>query len=112
MPVQSPDWQPRPLHQGARELPLKIWLAAASLKRRLPSYPWRPSIPLASPASYCAPTPPAPRPFRAALLQDHLKDNPHILSYYRANYNFRRSLRSLFGIHNETGNIWTHLIGA
>lgn len=43
--------------------------------------------------------------------QEHLRDNPHILNYYRSGYGFRRSLKSLFALHNETGNIWTHLIG-
>jgi adiponectin receptor len=45
-------------------------------------------------------------------MQEHLKDNPHILNYYRSGYNFKKSLRSLFSLHNETGNIWTHLVGA
>lgn len=44
-------------------------------------------------------------------LPAHLKDNPHILNYYRSGYNFKRSVWSLFSLHNETGNIWTHLIG-
>ena len=47
-----------------------------------------------------------------SCVQAHLKDNPHILNYYRSGYNFKRSVRSLFSLHNETGNIWTHLIGA
>ena len=41
----------------------------------------------------------------------HLQDNEFILRGYRAGYSFRRSLASLFRLHNETGNIWTHLIG-
>jgi len=38
--------------------------------------------------------------------------NPYILTGYRVNFNsFRRLFRSLFMLHNETINIWTHLIG-
>lgn len=45
-------------------------------------------------------------------LPAHQRDNRYILRYYRSGYGFKRSLRSLFSLHNETGNIWTHLIGA
>jgi hypothetical protein len=41
----------------------------------------------------------------------HIRDNKYILRGYRAGYNFRSSLLSVFNLHNETGNIWTHLIG-
>jgi adiponectin receptor len=37
--------------------------------------------------------------------------NPYILSGYRLNYSFWMCLRSLFMVHNETGNVWTHLLG-
>jgi len=37
---------------------------------------------------------------------------PHILNGYRPNLSFWQCLVSLFSCHNETGNIWTHLIGA
>jgi len=37
--------------------------------------------------------------------------NPFILSGYRRNLSVRDCLRSIFSIHNETGNIWTHIIG-
>jgi adiponectin receptor len=43
---------------------------------------------------------------------DHLRDNPHIITGYRAHYTFSECAKSIFSIHNETGNIWTHLIGA
>ena len=34
----------------------------------------------------------------------------YIISGYRMNYSFFQTLLSLFSIHNETINIWTHLI--
>lgn len=44
---------------------------------------------------------------------DWLKDNEYLLHGYRVNYNRKRDLfKSLFSIHNETMNIWTHLIGS
>ena len=39
------------------------------------------------------------------------KDNPYILGYYRVHYSTRQCLKSVFQIHNETTNVWTHLIG-
>ena len=40
------------------------------------------------------------------------KDNEHIITGYRINFNtMKRILRSLFMIHNETVNIWSHLLG-
>jgi hypothetical protein len=44
-------------------------------------------------------------------LPDSLRDNEYITKYYRVNYNAKQTIRSLFGLHNETGNIWTHFIG-
>ncbi|KAK9839111.1 hypothetical protein WJX74_009738 [Apatococcus lobatus] len=41
----------------------------------------------------------------------YLRDNQFIKDYYRVNYDTRDVLRSLFRIHNETGNIWSHLVG-
>ena len=39
-------------------------------------------------------------------------DNEYILSHHRPVLNsFRECFRSIFGIHSETGNIWTHLLG-
>lgn len=45
-------------------------------------------------------------------LPDYLRDNEFIVASYRADTGFWGALRSLFRVHNETGNIWTHLCGA
>jgi predicted membrane channel-forming protein YqfA (hemolysin III family) len=38
--------------------------------------------------------------------------NRYVIHGYRINYNTNwLALRSLFQLHNETGNVWTHLIG-
>lgn len=42
---------------------------------------------------------------------EHIKDNHYILRGYRAGHNFKASVMSVFRLHNETGNIWTHLAG-
>ena len=34
-----------------------------------------------------------------------------IVTSYRINYTIKQTLLSLFRVHNETGNVWTHLIG-
>eukprot|EP00798_Chlamydomonas_sp_ICE-L_P017428 gene17428-23729_t len=44
-------------------------------------------------------------------LPDYLKDNEFIKKYYRSNLALKESLWSLFKWHNETGAVWTHLIG-
>ncbi|GFR50764.1 hypothetical protein Agub_g13032 [Astrephomene gubernaculifera] len=45
-------------------------------------------------------------------MPDYLQDNEFIKSYYRnPKMPFKQTLGSLFGIHNETGNVWTHLLG-
>lgn len=44
-------------------------------------------------------------------LPDSLRDNEYITKYYRVNYNAKQTIRSFFGLHNETGNIWTHFVG-
>ena len=41
----------------------------------------------------------------------HLRDNPFILTNYRAYLSSAECIQSVFEIHNETGNIWTHLLG-
>lgn len=41
-----------------------------------------------------------------------ISDNEFILSHHRPELNsFKECFRSIFGIHSETGNIWTHLLG-
>lgn len=35
----------------------------------------------------------------------------HILTAYRVNHSFYESIRSLFELHNETLNVWTHILG-
>ncbi|DBA84229.1 TPA: hypothetical protein ACH3X2_006294 [Trebouxia sp. C0005] len=44
-------------------------------------------------------------------LPKELQDNEYITTGYRVELDFWDSIKSLFGLHNETGNIWTHLIG-
>lgn len=39
-------------------------------------------------------------------------DNPYLLTGYRINYNScKKVIKSLFECHNETFNIWSHLLG-
>lgn len=46
-------------------------------------------------------------------LEHWMQDNHHIYSNYRrASYSYARSFTSIFHIHNETVNIWSHLIPA
>lgn len=44
-------------------------------------------------------------------LPPELQDNEYITTGYRVEMSYWESIKSLFGLHNETGNIWTHLIG-
>ncbi|KAA8522974.1 hypothetical protein F0562_009397 [Nyssa sinensis] len=44
-------------------------------------------------------------------LPEYMKDNEYILNYYRANWPLKEALFSIFRWHNETLNVWTHLIG-
>ncbi|WOL03957.1 heptahelical transmembrane protein 4-like [Canna indica] len=44
-------------------------------------------------------------------LPNFLKHNEFILNYYRSEWPMRDAVFSIFSIHNETINIWTHLIG-
>jgi adiponectin receptor len=46
-------------------------------------------------------------------LEHWMKDNEFILTGYRkASYSFRRSINSVLKLHNETANIFSHLLGA
>eukprot|EP01113_Clastostelium_recurvatum_P041938 TRINITY_DN6746_c0_g1_i1.p1 TRINITY_DN6746_c0_g1~~TRINITY_DN6746_c0_g1_i1.p1 ORF type:complete len:353 (-),score=56.35 TRINITY_DN6746_c0_g1_i1:173-1231(-) len=56
------------------------------------------------------------RPREFVLLDYHqvpkfLADNEFILSGYRVHFGFKLCLHSLFRWHNETLNVWTHLLG-
>lgn len=44
-------------------------------------------------------------------LPGYMKDNEFILNYYRANWPIKQALFSIFRWHNETLNVWTHLLG-
>ncbi|CDP02615.1 unnamed protein product [Coffea canephora] len=44
-------------------------------------------------------------------LPGYLKDNEYILGHYRSGWPLKHILLSIFTIHNETLNVWTHLIG-
>ncbi|MQM05671.1 hypothetical protein Taro_038482 [Colocasia esculenta] len=44
-------------------------------------------------------------------LPGYLKDNEFILGYYRSEWPLKQIFFSIFTLHNETLNVWTHLIG-
>ncbi|KAJ1703609.1 hypothetical protein LUZ63_003388 [Rhynchospora breviuscula] len=44
-------------------------------------------------------------------LPDYMKENEFILNYYRCEWPLTKAFFSLFSWHNETINIWTHLLG-
>lgn len=41
----------------------------------------------------------------------YLQDNEHIHTGYRTEYTYKQAFISVLTVHNETGNIWTHLLG-
>ena len=46
-------------------------------------------------------------------LEEYIKDNKHLTTGWRICYHtYWECARSLFQIHNETMNVWSHLIGA
>lgn len=49
--------------------------------------------------------------YRFHEIPSHMQDNEFIHSGYRAYYSVVECMKSLFHIHNETVNIWTHLVG-
>ncbi|KAL6993866.1 Heptahelical transmembrane protein 4 [Sarracenia purpurea var. burkii] len=44
-------------------------------------------------------------------LPGYLRDNEFIIGHYRSEWPLKHTLLSIFTIHNETLNVWTHLIG-
>ncbi|CAN6562822.1 unnamed protein product [Malus baccata var. baccata] len=44
-------------------------------------------------------------------LPNYLRDNEFIVGHYRSEWPLKQVLLSMFTIHNETLNVWTHLIG-
>ncbi|KAJ6818571.1 heptahelical transmembrane protein ADIPOR1-like [Iris pallida] len=44
-------------------------------------------------------------------LPEYMKENEYIRGYYRAEWPLLHACHSLFSWHNETINIWTHLVG-
>lgn len=44
-------------------------------------------------------------------LPEYMKDNEYILNHYRADWPLREAFFSLFRWHNESLNVWTHLLG-
>lgn len=44
-------------------------------------------------------------------LPSYLKDNEYILRHYRSEWPLKQIFLSIFSIHNETLNVWTHLVG-
>jgi len=42
---------------------------------------------------------------------EYVKSNPYIKCFYRNELCFKHAFASLFRIHNETMNVWTHLLG-
>lgn len=61
------------------------------------------------------PPPKSPKLKRITKLNEDvpefLRDNGFILDGYRVNHTFLSSLHSLFTLHNETVNVWSHFLG-
>jgi adiponectin receptor len=49
--------------------------------------------------------------YRIDEIPEWMTDNKYILGSYRAGYTLKMCLRSIFSWHNETMNVWTHLLG-
>lgn len=49
--------------------------------------------------------------FKYEELPKFLKDNEFIRDYYRCEWPLKHIFLSLFSLHNETLNVWTHLLG-
>ncbi len=64
----------------------------------------------------CLPPPPPPDQGRGRLykideVEEYQRSNPYIRSGYRHRLSALACLLSTFSLHNETVNIWTHLLG-
>lgn len=51
------------------------------------------------------------RTFKIDEVEEYNRSNPFILTGYRGNLKYIECLQSVFEFHNETLNIWTHLLG-
>eukprot|EP00056_Hartaetosiga_gracilis_P022481 m.30866 g.30866 ORF g.30866 m.30866 type:complete len:294 (+) comp9669_c0_seq3:98-979(+) len=55
--------------------------------------------------------PPHKRRYHFNQIPLHLQGNPYIFTGYRAFLTMNDCLKTLFSVHNETVNVWTHLLG-
>ena len=94
--------------------------AALSRKRARPVDPLASAAEPLPPPSPPPPPPPPPSPGALKTFEElrrherwhYLADNPAIRSGYRAGYSLREALWSLFQVHNESFNVWSHGLGA